>query len=87
LVEKQIKWSLPRQLAGNPIRKALSPGIIVTHPIRRRAKNVLLSASLTHPPNEPYGPAPPREGNCAPAGNTPSKEALGACPYRKELNS
>jgi hypothetical protein len=29
-VEKQIKWSLPRQLAGYPIRKALSPGIIVT---------------------------------------------------------
>jgi hypothetical protein len=36
-VEKQIKWSLPHQLAGYPIRKALSPGIIVTHPIRHRA--------------------------------------------------
>jgi hypothetical protein len=36
-VEKQIKCSLPRQLAGYPIRKALSPGIIVTHPIRHRA--------------------------------------------------
>jgi hypothetical protein len=36
-VAKQIKWSLPRQLAGYPIRKALSPGIIVTYTIRHRA--------------------------------------------------
>jgi hypothetical protein len=34
-VEKQIKWSLTQ--SGYPIRKALSPEIIVTPPIHHRA--------------------------------------------------